>query len=436
MEDLPTWLRPGVIVDGKYEMVRLIGRGGMGVVFEARHTTLGERVAIKVLLATALRSAESIARFLREARAAFAVRDEHVARVLDAGTGPSGDPYLVMELLEGSDLAEVLRARGPLPVAEAVEYAAQACAALSAAHAQAIVHRDVKPANLFLSRTSSGAPLVKVLDFGIAKADDTTGPGLTETSTGIGTLPYMSPEQVKASRDVDARADVYSLGATLHELLTGRRLFEAPSPAELIVSILHAEPTPLRVFRPDAPAALEAVILRATRKAREERFASAEGLAAAARHALRAPAPNVGAPMAPWSAGAPPLPSALASTAGPQQLAPHPVHPANVYPPPPHQPSTYNAVHHPAQGQQLGFLGYRQPPAYGHGRPVLPPARGGGIALITSGGVITTGGVVTFLATAAGLVNGSEIGTAIAIGVAACAVGGPMFVAGLSRLRR
>jgi serine/threonine protein kinase len=182
MEDLPTWLRPGVIVDGKYEMVRMIGRGGMGGVFEARHTTLGERVAIKVLLATAIRSAETTARFLREARAAFAVADEHVARVLDAGTGPSGDPYLVMELLEGSDLAEVLRTRGPLPVAEVVDYVAQACAGLSAAHAQGIVHRDVKPANLFLSRAASGAPLVKILDFGIAKADDTTGPTLTASA--------------------------------------------------------------------------------------------------------------------------------------------------------------------------------------------------------------------------------------------------------------
>ena len=352
MEDLPTWLRPGLVVDGKYEMVRLIGRGGMGVVFEARHTTLGERVAIKVLLATAVRSAETTARFLREARAAFAVADEHVARVLDAGTGPSGDPYLVMELLEGSDLAEVLRTRGPLPFADVVDYVAQACAGLSAAHAQGIVHRGVKPANLFLSRAAKGTPLVKILDFGIAKADDTTGPALTSTSTGIGTLPYMSPEQVKASRDVDARADVYSMGATLHELLTGRPLFEAPGPAELIVAILHAEPTALHALRPDAPPLLGAVIARATRKDREERYPTAALLATAAREALTSLAPNTNAAATdPWTAGAS-LPSALASTAPPRQLH-YPLHPANVHPPPaPHQPTAIDAVHHPAQGPE------------------------------------------------------------------------------------
>ncbi len=428
MVDLPEWVRPGAIVDAKYEVVRVLGAGGMGVVCEARHRTLGERVAIKVMLAATARSPEATARFLREARAAFAVRNEHVARVLDAGTGPTGDPYLVMELLDGQDLSRVVQERGPLSLADAVEYIVQACAALSAAHAMGIVHRDVKPANLFLTRRPGGAPLLKVLDFGIAKADEPTGAGLTETSVGMGTLPYMSPEQVKAARDVDARADVYSLGATLHELLTARRLIDAPSGAELIVQILHGESVPLRAYRPDAPAALEAVILRATRKSRDERFPSAHALAEAARASLAGgAAAGLGAAFVP-SYG-PVGPSALASTALPGQnaFASAPVSPYAGGPS--YGPTAYPS--HPSPG------GYRGVPAGGmvpYG--LAPPRRGGAAALIVPGAVITTGGVLTFVATAANFVNGSEIGTAIAIGVAACAVGGPLLAAGILRASR
>ena len=449
MVDLPSWLLPGVVVDGKYEVVRVLGHGGMGVVCEARHTTLGERVALKAMLAASARSTEDTARFVREARSAFAVRNEHVARVLDAGTTASGDPYLVMELLEGSDLSTVLKERGPLPIADAVEYVAQACEGLSAAHGMGIVHRDVKPANLFLARRPDGSPLVKVLDFGIAKAEETATAGLTQTNTGLGTLPYMSPEQVKQSRDVDFRADVYSMGATLYELLTGQKLFVTESGAELIVQILHGDPTPARMRRPDVPPALDDVMMRATRKSRDERFPSAAAFAAAARAALTAPVPaQLGPPLGspppgygPPAYASPSAPSAFAST-GYAPSAP-PGHAPQAPPAPPayglpvHAPLAYGPANasYPSIASAGGL--YRGAPYRAQGAMGQPrPSAAGTVALTAGGGAITTGGIFAFILTAAGGVNSSETGTAIAIGIAACIVGAPLLILGIGRVRR
>ena len=191
---------PGDIIGGKYLCERLLGAGGMGAVIGARHEQLGQQVAIKVLLPSALTDPLASERFLREARAAISFRSDHVARVIDFGTLDAGSPYLVMEHLEGSDLKDLISRKGPLPVASAIDYIMQACEALCEAHRRGIVHRDLKPANLFLSSRVDGTPHVKVLDFGISKtvslaaASTGSGGGITRTDAVFGTPAYMSPE--------------------------------------------------------------------------------------------------------------------------------------------------------------------------------------------------------------------------------------------------
>ncbi len=254
---------PGDVLAGKYQIERLIGRGGMGAVFAAQHMLLNQRVALKLLLGELADSKEASARFLNEARAAAQIQGEHVARVLDIGQLPTGAPFMVLEYLEGSDLSGVLHQRGPLPVAEVADYALQALDALAQAHAAGIVHRDLKPANLFLTRRHDGTSLVKVLDFGISKNLAAVGAqGMTSTRAVLGSPEYMSPEQLRTPRGVDARTDIWSLGVILYELLTGRMPFTGESLAELFVQILETVPPPVRTIRPEIPAALEIVIAR------------------------------------------------------------------------------------------------------------------------------------------------------------------------------
>jgi serine/threonine-protein kinase len=196
----------------------------MGVVVAATHLELDERVAIKLLLPHVPPQGEPVARFLREARAAIKIRSDHVVRILDTGRLEGGSPYIVMEYLEGQDLGQRLEKGGPLPIADAIDFVLQACEAIAAAHALGIVHRDLKPANLFLTTTADGMPRVKVLDFGISKVGEppsSGGSGLTSTATIMGTPCFMSPEQLRSTRDVDARADIWSLGAILYALLAG-----------------------------------------------------------------------------------------------------------------------------------------------------------------------------------------------------------------------
>ena len=372
----------------------------MGAVLEARHRAIGERVAVKVMLPSSHAAPDGPARFLREARATFGIANEHVARMLDAGTTSDGHPYLVMELLEGSDLSRVLSQRGPLPLAEAVDYIEQIADALAAAHQRGIVHRDVKPANVFVTQRN-GRPFLKVLDFGIAKAIDSNATHLTSGVAAVGTIPYMSPEQLTASRDVDPRADVWSLGVVLYELVAGRRPFDAPSGAELIVAIMQLAPPPIRALRADAPDALAQVIDQSLRKNREERFPNVEAFARAARAALSAP-------IVPW-AGAPIAAPIAAPMTGPSPYA-----------------QTMNApTPHPGHGPMV----YRQPPWMMHS----PPPRGNK-ALVAMGGVVSGGGVLAWIAAAIpGVVNGSEIGTAIAIGLGAVVIGVAMILGGRSR---
>src|SRR5262249_29408438 len=202
----------GDVLAGKYRVERVLGRGGMGVVVQAMHVQLEQRVAIKFLLPQTVSNPDAVTRFAREARAASKIQGEHVARVLDVGTLESGAPFMVMEYLEGQDLSQLLESRGLLHVDEAIDYILQACEALAEAHAAGIVHRDLKPANMYLTKRADGSPIVKVLDFGISKviAKDSSDASMTRTSALMGSPVYMSPEQMKATRNVDARADIWA----------------------------------------------------------------------------------------------------------------------------------------------------------------------------------------------------------------------------------
>jgi serine/threonine-protein kinase len=269
-------LEPGQIVAGKYEVERVLGQGGMGTVISAVHVHLRERVAIKVLSREAAVQTEATSRFMREARAAARIKSEHVAKVSDVGTLTDGTPYIVMEYLEGFDLADTLAQRGPLPVDEAIELVLQACEALAEAHSLGIVHRDLKPANLFLTHRADGTPSIKVLDFGISKV---THPGtsqaeaaLTHTTTIMGSPLYMSPEQIRATRGVDLRTDIWSLGVILYELLTGEAPFLGQTLPDISVKIAVEPPPPLRTKRPELSGLLEAVVLKCLEKDRENRF--------------------------------------------------------------------------------------------------------------------------------------------------------------------
>jgi serine/threonine protein kinase len=278
-------VREGEILAGKYRVDRVLGVGGMGVVVAAHHIDLDERVAIKFLLPETLGSAEAVARFAREARAAVKIKSEHVARVSDVGKLENGSPYMVMEYLEGSDLSAWLEQRGALGVEQAVEFVLQASEAIAEAHALGIVHRDLKPANLFVIKRPDGSLSVKVLDFGISKMTDVMGSGgdasMTKTSALMGSPLYMSPEQMQSSRNVDARTDIWALGVILYELVTGTPPFSGDSMPGLVLQIMSDPPPPLRNKRPDAPEGLEAVIFRCLDKDRGKRFESVGEMAVA-----------------------------------------------------------------------------------------------------------------------------------------------------------
>jgi eukaryotic-like serine/threonine-protein kinase len=275
-------LQAGQVLVGKYRVERLIGQGGMGVVLEATHLQLEERVAMKFLLPEYARHPEASARFLREARAAVKIRSEHVARVMDVGTLEDGTPYMVMECLTGGDLSALLKAHGPLPIVDAVDYVLQACEALAEAHKAGIVHRDLKPANLFVTQRSDRTPLVKLLDFGISKVKT---PGsdfsMTKTSSLMGSPLYMSPEQMQSARNADVASDIWALGVILYELLAGRPPFNGDTLPELICSVVQEPAASLRSLRPDVPPELDAAILRCLEKNPAARYPNVAWLAQA-----------------------------------------------------------------------------------------------------------------------------------------------------------
>ncbi len=277
-------LAPGNVIAGKYRIESVLGEGGMGIVLGARNIKLDEPVAIKVLKPDAASDEEAVARFFREARAAVRMKGVHVAKVMDVGALEDGTPYMLMELLEGADLSTVIERGGPLSVQTAVDYVLQTCEALAEAHALGIVHRDIKPSNLFLTTGVDGSPCVKVLDFGISKATnaiDATRPdfGLTQTQTVMGSPQYMAPEQMRSSRRVDGRTDIWALGTIMYELLTGGPPFAASSMPELFAMILQDPAPRLGERRMDIPPAVDDVVLRCLEKSPDKRPASVLELA-------------------------------------------------------------------------------------------------------------------------------------------------------------
>ncbi len=268
---------------GRYIVERALGEGGMGVVVAARHEQLDELVAIKVLHPHASTDAVQVERFIREARATVRIKSEHVVRVLDAGAEEStGAPFIVMEYLEGRDIGQTLEAYGAIPLQLAVDYMIQICEAVAAAHALGIIHRDLKPSNFFLTARSDGSPHLKVLDFGISKAAQTNGkpdPRLTETQAVFGSPTYMSPEQIRSSKNVDVRSDVWSLGVALFEMLTAQLPFGGDSVAGLLAAVIADAPVPLSEFLPEVPPELEATVLACLEKSPARRISSVAELA-------------------------------------------------------------------------------------------------------------------------------------------------------------
>jgi serine/threonine-protein kinase len=264
-----------------YELKRLLGEGGMGAVYLAEHPLLGRKAAVKVLKPELAANTELVQRFLNEARAANAIHHPNIIDIIDVGLLPEGVPYMMMEFLEGESLAARLRRAQRLTVSEACKYARQTASALTAAHAVSIVHRDLKPDNLFIvpDAQNPGQERIKVLDFGIAKLRPEFAPGTPRTGVGalMGTPAYMSPEQCMGkTTEIDHRADIYALGIILHEMLCGQPPFVGQSFGELFLQHITVAPKPLRSLRPDVPAQLEAVVLKALEKDYKDRIQTME----------------------------------------------------------------------------------------------------------------------------------------------------------------
>ncbi len=275
----------GDVIDGRYVVEGPIGEGGLGIVVRARHVGLEQTVAIKYLKPRAFETPALVERFEREARLACRLTSEHVVRVQDVGRAPGIGPYMVMEYLVGRDLGTVVE-QGPLPVERAVDYVIQACEALAEAHALGIVHRDIKPDNLFLVERPSEPAIVKLIDFGIArlprtKSEDGTWKRETQAHERFGTPLYVSPEQLRGPADVDHRTDLWSLGVVLFELVAGHPPFDGDGVPELFANILRGEPASLQAARPEAPPGLTEVVSRCLEKDPAARFRNVAELALA-----------------------------------------------------------------------------------------------------------------------------------------------------------
>jgi eukaryotic-like serine/threonine-protein kinase len=277
--------RPGDVIANKYRVDQVLGCGGMAWVLRATHLQLSQTVALKFLRFTATR--EGIARFFQEGRAAARVSSEAVTRILDVDTLPDGSPFLVMEFLDGRDLEKVVSEPGTLDVPTAVDLTIQACEGLAEVHAAGIVHRDLKPANLFLTRKRNGSIRMKLLDFGISKFAaggpfDGHESAVTSTQALMGSPVYMAPEQMRSTKNVDGRADIWSLGVILYELLAGGLSpFQGETLPEVCMRVMRETPAPLEAIRADLPAGLAAVVSRCLEKEPKDRFSSAASLALA-----------------------------------------------------------------------------------------------------------------------------------------------------------
>jgi serine/threonine-protein kinase len=278
----PPLVLPGALIGGKYRVLDFLAEGGMGAVVRARHEVLQQDVAIKLMKRELAEDGASAQRFLREARAAARIASDYVAKVTDVDLLEDGTPYMVMELLEGRDLAARLAVGDQLPIREAVDYTLQALAGVEAAHAIGVVHRDLKPSNLFLVTRSDGVR-VKVLDFGISKVLEEHAPAslkLAQTTGQVvmGTPRFMSPEQFASTRDVDLRTDLWAMGLILYEMLTQSYPFDGETPGAILTKILSSAPPPVRKLRFDAPMELDRAVMRCLERDREKRFPSAREL--------------------------------------------------------------------------------------------------------------------------------------------------------------
>lgn len=270
-------LQEGALVAGRYRIVRLLGEGGMGAVYEAQHEELGRKVALKVLLPELTGDKELVGRFFREARAAAAIHHPGIVEVFDLGRDGE-QAFIAMEKLEGEELSDRIRYGGVLGPRFVARVGAEIADAVAAAHEHGVIHRDLKPQNLFLTRRGK-EEIVKVLDFGLAKvAGHDPNSALTRSGQVFGTPLYMSPEQLRGGRDVDGRTDVYAIGAILYEALTGVPPFEGESMPTLVLKIISEPAPPVRNTRPDVPEQLVAIIDKAMAKDREQRFATAREL--------------------------------------------------------------------------------------------------------------------------------------------------------------
>jgi serine/threonine protein kinase len=291
----------GAVVGGKYRVDRIVGSGGMGVVVAATHTELHQAVALKFILPEAISGKEAVERFMREARSVARLKSEHVARVFDVGRDENDNPYMVLELLEGADLATLSKRKGPLTIADSVEYVLQACEALVEAHAAGIVHRDLKPQNIFVSRRLNGTPLVKVLDFGIAKAVGAAAVGqlaLTDSQAVMGSPLYMAPEHMRSARAADVRSDVWSLGVILYELIGGQLPFDGETVTEVCIRVVNEAPPSLLSLRPGLEPKLAALVMRCLEKDPGARWQNVAQLAMALEPFSRSA--QQGAAIRPW----------------------------------------------------------------------------------------------------------------------------------------
>lgn len=280
-------LSPGEVVADKYRIDSIVGAGGMGIVYLARHLQLGGRLALKFLSAQCLDSPDALERFRREAQAAARLQSEHVVRVFDVGTHTSGLPYMVMEYLEGQDLGRIIHDCGSLPIDVTASLLAQTCSALDEAHRHGIIHRDLKPSNLFCIRRSDGSLSIKVVDFGISKvSEDASGleKGITITGHVIGSPGYMSPEQMKTPNRVDNRSDIWQLGVVLYECLTGKLPFPGSTYAEICLKAHQEAHLPVIAHGIEVPPGLQAIIDTCLAKEPAQRFQTARDLAAALRN--------------------------------------------------------------------------------------------------------------------------------------------------------
>ncbi|APR83527.1 serine/threonine protein kinase [Minicystis rosea] len=301
--------KPGHTIDGgKYRMARLLGEGGMGAVYEGENTRIRRRVAIKVLHQSIAAKADAVARFEREAQAAGRIGSDHIVEVIDLGSTPEGDRFMVMELLEGESLGDRIRRKGRLPAAEIAGILHQLLAGLGAAHEAGIVHRDLKPDNVFLAQGRAGRrDFVKILDFGVSKFAVDTDLSMTSSGAVVGTPFYMSPEQARG-QEIDARSDLFSVGVVAYQAVTGRVPFNAATFNELVFKIALESPVPAGVAAPDLDAGFAAIITRAMVRNPAGRYQSAAELQAA----ITAWAVEAGVPIDPDDTLLPPrVPRAL-----------------------------------------------------------------------------------------------------------------------------